>query len=204
MSRYICRSRSPQNPGAFRVAAVTHYTRPVAPVALQLPGVSHVELPLKRCRATRGCSSYTYGCRATLRNHAGWCLFHLREITESRQKRGGWGQETYHRWGGPKTFLGRGFTVRCNPPVLSVLPFLVFLEKRQRKPPKKQGFLSLPNPQNPWKRREKRSKKQGNPCRGEKQGTPKKQGRTGPPPAFHPPLPLPERSCFRCCFSATT
>ena len=37
------------------VAAVSCYTplrSPVAPVALELPGVSHVELSLKRCRAT--------------------------------------------------------------------------------------------------------------------------------------------------------
>ena len=38
---------------------------PVAPVTLALPGVSHVKLPLKRCRATGGCSSYTCRCRAT-------------------------------------------------------------------------------------------------------------------------------------------
>ena len=40
----------------------------------------------------------------------GWSgrrLFLLREMTESRQKRGG---KTYRRWGGPKTFLGRGFS----------------------------------------------------------------------------------------------
>ena len=42
---------------------------PVAPVALQLPGVSHVKLPLKRCRATGGCRSYTCGCDATLCNY---------------------------------------------------------------------------------------------------------------------------------------
>ena len=54
------------------VAAVSRYTPPpplkgpVAPVALQLPGVSHVKLPLKRCRAPGRCSSYTCRCRATL------------------------------------------------------------------------------------------------------------------------------------------
>ena len=42
---------------------------PVAPVVLQLLGVSHVKLLLKRCRATRGCSSYTCGCRAKLCNY---------------------------------------------------------------------------------------------------------------------------------------
>ena len=41
---------------------------PVAPVVLERPGVSHVKLPLKRCRATGGCSSYTCGCRTTLCN----------------------------------------------------------------------------------------------------------------------------------------
>ena len=54
------------------VAAVSRYTplkSPVAPVTLQLPGVSHVKLPLQRCRGTRGCSSYTGGCRATLCNY---------------------------------------------------------------------------------------------------------------------------------------
>ena len=51
------------------VAAVSRYTpliNLVTPVTLQLPGVSHVKLPLKRCRATGGCSSYTCGCRAAL------------------------------------------------------------------------------------------------------------------------------------------
>ena len=42
---------------------------PVAPVALRLPGASHVKLPLKRCSRYRGCSSYTCGCRATLWNY---------------------------------------------------------------------------------------------------------------------------------------
>ena len=42
-------------------------TGPVAPVALERPGVSHVKLPLKSCLA-RACSSYTCGCRATLCN----------------------------------------------------------------------------------------------------------------------------------------
>ena len=31
--------------------------------------MSHVNLPLKRCCATGGCSSYTCGCRATLCNY---------------------------------------------------------------------------------------------------------------------------------------
>ena len=50
-----------------RYRATPSLQSPVAPVALQLPGVSHVKLPLKRCRATGGCSSRTCGCRATLR-----------------------------------------------------------------------------------------------------------------------------------------
>ena len=47
-----------------------------------------------------------------------------------------------------------------------VLPFLAFLEKGKENHPKNKDFLSLPNPQNPWKRREKRSKKQGIPRTG--------------------------------------
>ena len=43
---------------------------PVAPVAGQVTGVLHVNLPLKGCHATRGCSSYTCKCRATLCNYA--------------------------------------------------------------------------------------------------------------------------------------
>ena len=40
---------------------------PVAPVTLQLPGVSHVKLPLKKCCATvQGGVAATCGCRATL------------------------------------------------------------------------------------------------------------------------------------------
>ena len=71
VSRYTCRSRFPQNPGFFRCSSniALHpppLKGPVAPVALELPGVSHVKLPLKWCRATWGCSSYTCGCRATL------------------------------------------------------------------------------------------------------------------------------------------
>ena len=79
MSRYTFRSRSPQNPGVFQVQqwyrSTTHPLKgPVAaPVALQLPGVSHVKLPLKRCRATEGGSSYTCGCRATLCNYVWSC-----------------------------------------------------------------------------------------------------------------------------------
>ena len=38
---------------------------------------------------------------------SGRCLSLLREMTESRQKRGG---ETYRRWGVQKRFLGRGFS----------------------------------------------------------------------------------------------
>ena len=70
VSRYTCRSRCPQNPGVFQVwqqyRATPPLKGPVAPVALELPEVSHVKLPLKRCRATGGCSSYTWGCRAIL------------------------------------------------------------------------------------------------------------------------------------------
>ena len=74
VSRYTCRSRSPQNPRIFQVwqryRATPPLKGPVAPVAVQLPRVSHVKLPLQRCRATGGCSSYTCGCRATLCTYA--------------------------------------------------------------------------------------------------------------------------------------
>ena len=73
VSRYMCRSRFPQNSGLFRcstgIAPHPPIKGPVAPVALQLPGVSHVKLRLTRCRATGGCGSYTCGCRATLCNY---------------------------------------------------------------------------------------------------------------------------------------
>ena len=60
---------------------------------------------------------------------SGQCLFRLRELTESRQKRGG-GGETYRKagGGGPKTLLARGFTVRyVPPPPLSFPPPLAAL-----------------------------------------------------------------------------
>ena len=47
---------------------------PVAPVALELPGVSHVKLPLKGCRSTRG------GAAATLASVALHCAH--KKITE--------------------------------------------------------------------------------------------------------------------------
>ena len=40
-------------------------------------------------------------------------------------------------------------------------PTLAFLEKKQGKPRKMQGVFSSRNPSNPWKRKEKRTKKQG-------------------------------------------
>ena len=49
------------------------------------------------------------------------------------------------------------------------LSFLsLFFGKLQGKPPKNKDLLSLPHPWNPWKRRERRSKKQGMPRRGKK------------------------------------
>ena len=52
-------------------------------------------------------------------------------------------------------------------PVPSTLTFqsLLFLAQKKRRIPQKKAriFLSLPNPRNPWKRREKRTKKQGKP-----------------------------------------
>ena len=54
------------------VAPVSRYTPKklsVAPHALSSPEVSHIELPLKWCRATRGCCNYNCGWRATLRHY---------------------------------------------------------------------------------------------------------------------------------------
>ena len=36
---------------------------------VECQGLSHVKLPLKRCRATEECSNFTCDCRATLCNH---------------------------------------------------------------------------------------------------------------------------------------
>ena len=60
--------------------------------------------------------------------------------------------------------------------ICPVLPFLVFW-KRQGKPPKNKDFLSLPNTQNLWKRREKRSKEQGNPRKEKNKEFPKNKER---------------------------
>ena len=57
------------------------------------------------------------------------------------------------------------------------LPFLAFLENGKENHQKSKDFLSLVNPQNPWERREKRSKKQGIPCQRKKQGIPKSKER---------------------------
>ena len=61
VSRYTCRSRFPQNPEAFRCgSSITLHPPPpplkgpVAPDALELPGVSHVKLPLKKVSHYRG------------------------------------------------------------------------------------------------------------------------------------------------------
>ena len=78
LSRCTCRATripadSSESRGFSGAAALSRYTPPkgpVAPFALQMPGVLHVELPLKRCRATGGGSSYTCGCRTTLCNYA--------------------------------------------------------------------------------------------------------------------------------------
>ena len=76
VSHYTSRSRFPQNPGVFQVYQQHRATPPPPPLkkkalshlsaVLQLLGVSHVKLPLKRCCATGGCSSYTCRCRARL------------------------------------------------------------------------------------------------------------------------------------------
>ena len=57
------------------------------------------------------------------------------------------------------------------------LPFLAFFGKSKENHPKKQGFFSLPKPLNPWERREKRSKKQGNSLQRKKPRKSKKQGK---------------------------
>ena len=69
---HVSQQISSQSWGFSGVAAVSRYTplkRPCCTCRSSTPGVSHVKLPLKRCRATRGCSSYTCGCRATLCNY---------------------------------------------------------------------------------------------------------------------------------------
>ena len=86
--------------GLSGVAEVSRYPPPpsqegpVAPVALQLPRVSHVKLPLKMCRATAGCSSYTCGCRPTLCNYGrNLNMKALKDRREPREFRGfarGW------------------------------------------------------------------------------------------------------------------
>ena len=77
LSRYTCRATRVAADflrilGLFRcsssIALHPLLEGPVAPVALELPGVSLVKLPLRRCRTTWGCSNYTCGCRATLCN----------------------------------------------------------------------------------------------------------------------------------------
>ena len=70
---HVSEQISSESWGFAGVAAVSRYSplkSPVAPVALQLPGVSHVKLPLKSVAPQGGCSSYTCGCRATLCNYA--------------------------------------------------------------------------------------------------------------------------------------
>ena len=55
-------------------------------------------------------------CRVCLRkwDWSGLCTFPLRKMT-GREQTGG--LETYHRWGGPKPFLGRGSMVRFSFPM---------------------------------------------------------------------------------------
>ena len=53
------------------------------------------------------------------------------------------------------------------------LPFLAFSVKSKENYRKSKDSSCQPNPKNPWERREKRSKKQGIPCEGKKQGIPK-------------------------------
>ena len=55
--------------------------------------------------------------------------------------------------------------------------FPCFLEKGQENDRKNKDFLSLPNPSNPWKRRQKQKTRKSS--QGKKQGIPKKQGKEG-------------------------
>ena len=60
VAHVTCRSRFPQNPGFLRCSTSIGPPPPkgpVAAVALELPGVSHVELPLKGCRVTGGAAT---------------------------------------------------------------------------------------------------------------------------------------------------
>ena len=62
--------------------------------------------------------------------------------------------------------FARGGEVSSGPPVLELtLIFfsLPFLENGKENHQKNKDFLCLPNPSNPWERREKRSKSQGRP-----------------------------------------
>ena len=66
--------------------------------------------------------------------------------------------------------------------VTLTLQSLLFWCKKARTPRKKQGFLFLPNPENPWKRREKRTKKARKNAKQKKKktrGKRKKQGLEG-------------------------
>ena len=68
----------------------------------------------------------------------------------------------------------------ARPPTYIPFPWSSFpclFGKQQGKPPKRQGFLLLAEPLNPWERREKRSKSQGIPWKRKRQGKPKRQGK---------------------------
>ena len=61
---------------------------------------------------------------------------------------------------------------------LTLQPLLFWRKKSKGNPEKKQGFFYSRNPQNPWQRKEKRTKKQGK-SENEKKGNRKKQGLEG-------------------------
>ena len=92
----------------------------------------------------------------------------------SEKDLGGWGWKT-------DAEIGSGKILRIRGPYRygRALSFLSLLFWKKENHPKNKDFLSLPNPQNPCKRREMRSKKQGIPSKGKKQGIPKKQGKEG-------------------------
>ena len=80
MSRYTCRSWFPGFIAFCRcstgVALHPLKNFGVAPPPPLCREVSHRNLGLKRCRATRGCRSYSCGCRATL------CTKHRKRVLE--------------------------------------------------------------------------------------------------------------------------
>ena len=75
--------------GFAGVAAVSRYTPlkgPVAPVTLDLPGVSHVKLPLKRCRATGGVAATLAGVALHCATKKGMLAFETTKMPWGRDQ----------------------------------------------------------------------------------------------------------------------